>query len=95
MFGPAFSDELLATEPGQWNGPLNSAYGAHLVMVQEVTGGGTPKLDDVSESVRREWLAQRRAESKQEFFQALLRKYNVVVEELDATDSDTSPESGT
>ncbi len=95
LFGADFSAQLLATEPGQWSGPVDSPYGTHLVLLQEITEGRLPKLEEVRPSVRREWLAQRRAASKEEFFQALLSKYKVVVEELESATDDTTPESGT
>jgi hypothetical protein len=94
QFGPDFSSQLLATPTGQWNGPLESAYGAHLVLLEEKTEGRAPELDDVRGAVRREWVAARRAVSKEEFFQALLRKYDVVVEELESSDEEMAPETG-
>ena len=93
QFGPDFSAQLLAIQTGQWSGPLESAYGAHLVLLEKKTEGRVPELDEVREAVRREWIAARRAASKEEFFQALLRKYHVVVEELDFADEETAPET--
>lgn len=93
LFGSDFMAQLFATEPGQWTGPLESAYGAHLVLVDQKTDGRVPKLEEVREAVRREWIAARRTTSKEEFFQALLRKYHVVVEELDFADEETAPET--
>ena len=94
LFGPDFSSQLLATQIGQWSGPLESAYGAHLVLVDQKTDGHVPELDEVREAVRREWIAARRTASKEEFFQALMRKYEVVVEELDSADEEMPPETG-
>jgi hypothetical protein len=94
FFGPEFSAQLFATQAGGWSGPLESAYGAHLVLLQEKTDGRVPELDEVRQAVRREWIAQRRAASKEEFFQTLLRKCNVVVEELDFVGDDPLSEAG-
>ena len=95
LFGREFGAKLFATEPGAWSGPIESAYGLHLVLLHDKTEGRVPKLDEVREAVRRDWYAARRAASKEEFFQALRQKYKVVVEKPDfASANETTPESG-
>jgi len=88
LYGRGFGEKVLAVEPGKWNGPIESAYGLHLVFVDGKTAGRIPELDEVRGAVRRDWYAERRAASKDEFFQALREKYNVVIEEPDFTSGD-------
>ena len=83
QFGPSFAAQLDDVEPGQWAGPIESAYGVHLVHVHERTPGRMPALDEVRDNVQREWFAARRAESKQQFFDSLRNKYDVRIERLE------------
>ena len=46
-------DALYQITPGQWQGPVPSGYGVHLVYVSERTEGRRPDLADVREAVRR------------------------------------------
>jgi hypothetical protein len=39
LFGDAFATQLQRLEPGRWTGPIESAYGLHLVFVHECTDG--------------------------------------------------------
>jgi len=91
LFGQDFGSQLLTFEPDQWSGPVESAYGLHLVLLHEKTEGRVPKLDEVRDAVRRDWYAGRRAASKEEFFRALRDKYKVVVDEPDFTSHDDIP----
>ncbi len=43
-FGDAFATELAGVAPGQWEGPLRSTFGAHIVFVSARTEAGTPPL---------------------------------------------------
>jgi hypothetical protein len=80
MFGQAFAQALGTLEPGGWRGPLNSGYGVHLVYVRERTPEHMPPMADVRPMVLREFLAMRRREADQTFYQTLRDRYTVVVE---------------
>ena len=43
-FGPDFADELTKIEPGRWQGPIESSFGLHLVLVRERSDGAAPAL---------------------------------------------------
>jgi hypothetical protein len=60
QFGHGFADELAATKPAAWAGPIASAYGFHLVLVASVTPAHVPVLGEVRDAVAREWYAERR-----------------------------------
>jgi hypothetical protein len=80
LFGERFAVAFDSALPGQWQGPVRSGYGVHLVFLAERTAGGLPPLADVREAVRREWTHARRREASDQFYQALLRKYAVTIE---------------
>lgn len=80
LMGGGFGRELMEVEAGVWAGPIESSYGVHLVRVQERTAGRTPSLNEVRDAVRRGWFAQRRAQSKQKFYDSLRERYEVIIE---------------
>jgi parvulin-like peptidyl-prolyl isomerase len=65
---------------GQWQGPIESGFGVHLVLMAERTDGTMPALGDVRAAVRREWINARRLEANEKFYRTLLQRYNVTIE---------------
>ena len=55
QFGEQFAAALGGVKPGQWQGPIESGYGVHLVLVSERTEGRQPELANVRDVMRREW----------------------------------------
>jgi hypothetical protein len=80
QFGGKFSESLLELSLGQWQGPIESGYGMHLVLVSERTKGRLPALTEVRDAVYREWANARRQEANEEFYQNLLKRYEVIIE---------------
>ena len=80
IFGETFAAGLSTLTPGQWQGPIPSGYGVHLVHVSERTAGRIPELAEVREAVRREWANARRLEANKRFYEGLLERYTVTIE---------------
>ena len=83
QFGEEFAAALGGVKPGQWQGPIESGYGVHLVFVSERTVGRAPALADVRDAVVREWSNARRLETNARFYAELLKRYNVTIEGLE------------
>ena len=79
LFGTDFAEALVKQPVGQWVGPIASGYGAHLVRVDALVPGGTPKLDEVRPLVEREWANARRQELGKAFYDRLRAKYTIKV----------------
>ena len=81
-FGEAFVVALdgLAIEGNQWQGPIQSRYGYHLVMLVQRSEASTPSFEQVKERVlddfRYESLAHKREEAEAE----VVKTYDVSVE---------------
>jgi hypothetical protein len=88
QFGKSFATELGKLATGQWQGPIESGYGVHLVLVSERTEGRLPVLAEVRDAVRREWDNARRMEANDQFYQALLNRYTVTIEGLESTENE-------
>jgi hypothetical protein len=80
-FGKEFAARLAALEPGTWEGPLESGYGLHLVLVTE-RESLQPDLALLRPMVERELLAERRQKELQILYESLLAKYQVRIEKL-------------
>ena len=80
QFGAKFAAKLNELPLGQWQGPVESGYGVHLVFVNERTEGRVPPLAEVRDVVRREWANARRLEANDKFYQDLLKRYVVIIE---------------
>jgi parvulin-like peptidyl-prolyl isomerase len=79
LFGADFAEALVKQPVGQWIGPIASGYGAHLVRVDALVPGGTPKLDEVRPLVEREWANARRQELSKAFYDRLRANYTIKV----------------
>jgi hypothetical protein len=79
-FGDDFAQALLNLGPGQWNGPVESAFGLHLVFVRDRVAGVAPPLSEIRPLVEREVLAERRKTDLQSLYERLLGKYTVEIE---------------
>ncbi len=80
QFGEKFAAKLGDLPLGQWQGPVESGYGVHLVFVGERTEERVPELPEVRDAVRREWLNDRRRQANEKFYEEALKRYAVVVE---------------
>ncbi len=80
IFGDDFAAALADAPIGRWSGPIESAYGVHLVRVSAREPGRLPSLDEVRPAVEREWSAERRAEADSHFYDALRARYTVEIE---------------
>ena len=88
QFGEKFAAALADLAPGQWQGPIESGYGVHLVFVAERTDGRLPALEDVRDAVRREWMNLHREKANDQFYAGLLERYTVTVEQPQRADGE-------
>jgi len=89
QFGEKFASVLNDLPLGEWQGPVESSYGIHLVFVDERTERRSPALEDVRDAVRRELLNVRRLESNKKFYDGLRKRYTISIEPAPAITSDS------
>lgn len=81
-FGTAFADRLFALpETTEWQGPINSAFGVHLIRLSEVTPERLPEFETIRTEVEAVWLEEAKRAENAEALKTLMRKYKVEVEE--------------
>jgi hypothetical protein len=79
LFGSAFSDTVFEMTPGNWQGPIESGYGLHLVYIKEVVAPREPSLDEVRDKVKNDLVSQRRTDSFETFYKSLRDKYDIEI----------------
>jgi len=80
QFGEKFAAKLNGLPSAQWQGPVESGYGVHLVLVSERTPAHLPTLAEVRPAVRHAWAEARRLEANEKFYLDLLKRYTVTIE---------------
>ena len=80
MFGTGFSEQLDQLQVGDWQGPIRSGLGYHLIKIQSRSEGQLPSLDQVRPIVEREWSNDKRQEIRKQINDRLLAEYEITVE---------------
>jgi len=81
LFGPTFAKGLFAAKSGSWQGPIESAFGLHLIRIETVTPKSTPKFDDVRTDVEAAWQEEAQRTANQNNLKKLIKKYKVDVQD--------------
>ena len=81
QFGDKFANAVFALKPGAWHGPIPSSFGLHLVRVTESKPMRLPEFSEVEPQVRERWHAEHEREANEKYYEGLLKKYGVVVDE--------------
>lgn len=79
LFGGDFAASLEALAPGsEWQGPIRSDFGMHLLRLLSRVESMQPELDDIRAEVLSALVAQRRSEANRRAYQELRDRYEVV-----------------
>lgn len=76
-FGAGFARAVGAMVPGEWQGPIESEFGVHLVLVTARDEGKPRAFEEVRADLLEEWRREQDAAAKNAYFAGLLRKYDV------------------
>ena len=79
-FGSGFSDKLDLLPVGEWQAPIDSGLGLHLVRIESRVAGALPDLAEIRPIVEREWAHEKRLETRRMINERLLSDYEVVIE---------------
>lgn len=75
--GPAFADALTDAQPDRWIGPVESAFGPHLVWIERRIESRIPPFAEIRSRVLDDWLENRTREALREEIQRLRRAVEV------------------
>ena len=80
--GREFAEAMFQLTEEGWQGPLLSGYGVHLVRVTETSESSLPEFGALRERIRDDLVRSRRETAKQNFYESLRSRYDIVVEGL-------------
>jgi parvulin-like peptidyl-prolyl isomerase len=78
-FGGDFAAALEALPEDAWSGPVESAYGLHLVYPEVREPPAVPSFETARREVERDWLEQAREAADAAFYADLLERYQVEI----------------
>lgn len=78
-FGAGFFAGLATLEPGVWSGPIESAFGQHLVKVTKVEPSTPPQFEAVREAVEEDWRRETTEALRTARYKMLRDSYEVVL----------------
>ena len=78
-FGASFAEGVFAAPTGAWSGPIESAYGVHLVFVHEREPERALAFEEVRDPVRLAVIAERRAAALERGMRRLHEQMPVVI----------------
>ena len=79
-FGEEFAKAAVSLPEGQWSDPVETPFGAHLLLVQERTLPQTPPLSEIRARVAAAYKSSQRQERLRTAIEELRARYLVVVE---------------
>jgi len=79
-FGREFSTAVAAVAAGEWQGPVRSTYGWHLVKVTTREEARVPMLAEVREKVKKDFAEEQRRKTNDEVIARLTSRYVIVVQ---------------
>ena len=79
VFGQGFFERLAERPPGMWAGPVESAYGVHLVRILDSLPARMPPLEEVRDAVLRDWKAAKALEIRELHYARLRERYVVEI----------------
>jgi hypothetical protein len=80
-FGGRFADALFALEVGEWQGPVVSGYGLHIVRVTDVEEGRVPALAEVRDEVLLDYATAARQQASEALYEGLRAQYEIEIDE--------------
>lgn len=81
LFGPDFEAQLAVLPVGEWQGPVASSYGLHLVRVEARAEAKPMTLDALRATVTRDFNDEHRRTANRGIFDKLRERYQLSVDE--------------
>ena len=85
--GPEFVERVSALKIDQWDGPIESPFGWHLVKRGEIVAGGIPSLEKIRKKVMTDWLMAEQDRYLRDYKRKLREQYRVIIQHPIAEES--------
>lgn len=93
-FGSTFAAAIAELPIAEWGGPVESAYGLHMVKVDAKSPAREPTLAEARTAVERDWSAKQAEELNEAFYRAVRKRYTVRLPTEAATAGGAAAASG-
>ncbi|MHC4694247.1 MAG: peptidyl-prolyl cis-trans isomerase [Planctomycetota bacterium] len=80
-FGNGFSSAVIALEPGQWAGPIESGYGLHLVKVLKRDDATIPDWTDVRHKLITDIQFEARKAAEDQLYAEIAPRYQIIYDD--------------
>lgn len=90
MFGTAFAKQAFSLPLNSWTEAINSEYGVHFIYIHSRTKDELPPLAEIREKVARDRVSTKQHEANEIFYQSLLQRYEIVLDDDVAKDAKVS-----
>jgi peptidyl-prolyl cis-trans isomerase C len=81
QFGAEFAQAVSAQAPGAWQGPLESVFGLHLVLVRLKADGRFPALAEVRDRVLLDFINEREKAASDRAYAEIRSHYQIVIQQ--------------
>ncbi len=81
VFGGNFGSAVVAVTPGQWQGPIESGFGLHLVKVTHRVESRIPDLTEIVQRVITDMRYEGRQAAEDQFYGEIAPRYQVLYDE--------------
>ncbi|UHQ54663.1 MULTISPECIES: peptidyl-prolyl cis-trans isomerase [Microbulbifer] len=88
VFGGGFAAKLLDLPRGQWSGPVESAYGLHLVFIEARQPRRVAGFDEVRAEVLRDWQRSEKQQVLEAQYENYRTAYRVRIDEFPGRETD-------
>jgi len=79
VFGQGFFAQISQLAPGTWGGPIQSAYGIHLVRTLDGSLAVQPLLTEIKEVVIKDWQNTQTLENREQDYAQRRARYNIEI----------------
>jgi len=93
VFGKGFYRQIAELAPGEWSGPVTSVYGKHLIRTLDGQPARMPQLEDVRDSVLRDWKSAKAKENREQDYANRRGRYTVEIIRSENTGESAEKES--
>jgi len=80
LFGPEFANSIFQASGQNWQGPVESAFGLHLIRIDSISYRVIPKFEDIKEDVKILWQEEALRSANQKRLKTLIDKYTIDIE---------------
>jgi parvulin-like peptidyl-prolyl isomerase len=81
LFGSNFAQAVVSLKAAEWQGPIESGYGWHVVFIDASVPSRVPAFEEIEPDIRSEWIDEQQRLAKRNAYETMRGRYRVVLPE--------------